>query len=117
MFTYKNNRKEELMSIGKRLKDIRVSRGLSLKEVQFDTKINSIHKLEQEKFKSFKCEHLLRLSEYYHISPLYLLGVQDDLLQVEPKWIVLIQNLKEHNITPRDVIKTFEKYKGISLRK
>ncbi|MCV9885118.1 helix-turn-helix domain-containing protein [Metabacillus halosaccharovorans] len=104
------------MNISKRLKGIRVSKGLSLKEVQLYTSISSQHKLEQEKYKSFKCEHLIRLSEYYQISPLYLLGVEEDFLKIEPKWVVLIQKLKEHDLKHHETL-LFEKYKGISLRK
>lgn len=112
---YQIERKEELMNnIGKRLKEIRISKGLSLKDVQNDTKVNSLHKLEHEKYKSFKCEHLIKLAEYYQISPLYLLAVEEDFLYIEPKWLVLIQKLKEQGFTPRDIMKLIEKYKGIS---
>lgn len=104
------------MNIGKRLKSIRVSKGLSIKQVQLNTGISSIHKLEQGKYKSFKCEHLIILSQYYQISPLYILGLKEELSQIEPKWVELIQRLKEQGVTPREVVIGIERFKGISLR-
>ncbi|WP_338786292.1 hypothetical protein [Metabacillus sp. FJAT-53654] len=103
------------MTIGKRLKDIRVSKGLTLKEVENALSITSLHGLEQGKYKSFKCEHLVILSEFYNISPLYLLGLEEDTFNIESKWLVLIQKLKQQNISPRDVMKSVEKYKNISI--
>lgn len=104
------------MDIGKRLKELRVSKGLSLNQVQGEVNISSLHKLEQGKYKSFKCEHLVILSNYYKVSPLYLLGLEEDTNNIEPKWIVLIQKLKEHGLTPRDVIIALEKSLNVSLR-
>lgn len=98
------------MTIGKRLKEIRVSKGLKIKQVEIDLNLSSLHWLEQGKYKSFKFEHLITLSNYYQVSPLYLLDLDGSIYNIEPKWLVLIQKLKENNLTPRDIMISVERY-------
>ncbi|QNF29651.1 helix-turn-helix domain-containing protein [Metabacillus elymi] len=105
-----------MMIVGKRLRELRVSKGLSLNEVGGAISISTLDKLERGESKNFNCNHLLVLSHFYQVSPMYLLGLDEMTYHIEPKWIVLIKKLKKNNLTPRDVIKCVEKEIDVSMR-
>ncbi|MBM7605591.1 transcriptional regulator with XRE-family HTH domain [Metabacillus crassostreae] len=104
------------MNVGKRLKEIRVSKGLTLMEVQNELGYFNLRRIEEGNFKSLKYYHLISISDFYKVSPMYLLGFDEKTYHIEPKWVVLIQKLKDKGLNPRDVIKCVEKEFEISLR-
>lgn len=104
------------MHVGKRLKELRESKGYSLRLVEEKTNLKNIHRYEKGYINSLKCSQLITFSDLYEVSPMYLLGLDERTYSIEPKWVVLIQKLKDKGINPRDVMKCVEREFDLTLR-
>lgn len=65
------------------MKEIRVRKVLTLEEVQTKLGYKGLYNIEQGRVKSLKCYHVINLADYYQVSPMYLLGLNERTYHIE----------------------------------
>ncbi|MBD1379140.1 helix-turn-helix domain-containing protein [Metabacillus arenae] len=101
-----------LEKLGKRLREIRIKRGLTLREVAdvLLCDVSNLSKVERGLF-DISTENLVILSKFYNVSPSYLLGMTeketniDDKLNEFDKWRLFINYCKRNRLDPEEALR------------
>ncbi len=103
------------MSIGGKLKELRIQRNKSLQEVADAVGASKAHiwDLEKGNSKNPSMELLTNIAGYFKISVAELVGEDPNALNEEPEMVALYRDLKKLDPRDRDTIKTLvEKFKS-----
>jgi transcriptional regulator with XRE-family HTH domain len=103
------------LSIGGKLKELRIKRNKSLQEVADAIGASKAHiwDLEKGNSKNPSMELLTKIADYFKISVAELVGEDPNALNEEPEMVALYRDLKKLNPRDRDTIKTLvEKFKS-----
>jgi transcriptional regulator with XRE-family HTH domain len=103
------------LSIGGKLKELRIKKNKSLQEVAEAVGASKAHiwDLEKGNSKNPSMELLTNIADYFKISVAELVGEDPNALSEEPEMVALYRDLKKLDPRDRDTIKTLvEKFKS-----
>ncbi|WP_078545732.1 helix-turn-helix domain-containing protein [Litchfieldia alkalitelluris] len=107
--------------LGKRIKKLRTTKGMTLKELgeAIDFNYSNLSKIERGQRKP-TIEVLECLASYFNIHISYFFGEERNVVshqKLDPEWILLTDEMKKKNITPKelkDIVNHFTQNKKLS---
>lgn len=95
-------------TIGNRLKSLRKTRGLTLKQVadKIDYDWSNLSKIERGTYKKPLTEIIEKLANVYNVRLSEIFGENQELhtsFDIDDEWLELIKDMKERNLTPKQV--------------
>ncbi|MBZ5750523.1 helix-turn-helix domain-containing protein [Metabacillus rhizolycopersici] len=101
---------DSIQKIGERLKAVRIARNLSYIDVckSIGFYKEGLSNIENG-IRPCTLEILIKLCKTYAVSPEYILGLENLIWEIEPRWASLIKEMQLRNLNPRQVYKMVER--------